>query len=92
MRAAKIDQNQPGIVNGLMKLGASVQILNQVKRGAPDLLIGFRGKNYLIEIKSDHGRLNNDQKMWHGTWNGQVAVAHDLDEAIKVIYKTHDKF
>ena len=84
---SRADSNQNEIVKGLEKVGAKVKRLTMVGYGAPDIVAGFRGRNYLMEIKSKHGKLSNDQRMWHATWNGQVAVVRDLDEAIKVIYE-----
>lgn len=52
MRARpRIDANQPDIVKALRKMGAFVQSLAAVGDGCPDLLVGFRGKTYLIEVK-----------------------------------------
>lgn len=48
----RADKNQQDIVDELRDLGISVLILSQVGGGCPDLLIGHRGKNYLIEVKT----------------------------------------
>jgi hypothetical protein len=91
MRArAKTDSNQPDIVDGLRSIGASVQILAAVGKGCPDLLIGYRGVNVLLEIKDgakspSRRELTDDQVIWHGRWNGQVASATNLEEAIAVV-------
>ena len=50
-RAARIDRNQPEIVEALRKLGASVQPLHTVHDSVPDLLIGYQGRNFLLEVK-----------------------------------------
>lgn len=83
----RADNNQFAIVNKLRKIGASVTILSQVGDGCPDLLVGFRGVNYLMEIKERSGKLTTDQQVWHTYWNGQVAVVRSFDEAIKIINK-----
>ena len=46
-RAAKIDENQPEIVDALRAMGCSVTILSAVGNGCPDILVGFRGINLL---------------------------------------------
>ncbi len=51
-RAAKIDRNHVEIVAALRGVGASVQDLAAVGKGCPDLLVGYRGQNYVIEVKS----------------------------------------
>jgi len=83
---SRADHNQDEIVEGLKKLGCSVVKLTMVGGGCPDLLIGAHGRDYLIEIKAGGNRLNNDQKRFHALWRGQIAIAHDLSEAIKIIY------
>jgi hypothetical protein len=76
-QAAKIDANQPDIVKALKDAGMSVQILSAVGKGVPDLLVGFRGVNVLIEVKDgakplSAQKLTDDQANWHGAWAGQV--------------------
>lgn len=90
MRAAKIDANQNEIVAALRKIGCSVQILSSVGRGCPDILAGFRGKNFLIEIKDGSKppsgqKLTPDQVEWHANWNGQVNVANSVEAAIEIV-------
>lgn len=90
-RAAKIDANQNEIVDGLRKLGCSVEILAAVGKGVPDLLVGRNNINYLIEVK-DGGKppsarkLTDDQVEWHEAWRGQKTVCKSLDEAIDVVF------
>lgn len=88
--AAKVDRNQAEIVKELRGIGATVQPLHTVGGGCPDLLVGFRRQNFLIEVKdwqasrSDR-ELNDKQKDWHEGWKGQVAKVEDADAALAVI-------
>ena len=50
-RAAKVDGNQAEIVSALRQVGAEVQSLASVGQGVPDLLVGFRSRNFLLECK-----------------------------------------
>lgn len=89
-RAAKVDRNQAEIVEALRRVGATVEPLHQVGKGCPDLLVGFRGRNILIEVKDwkqpPSGRkLTPDQVEWHAGWKGQVAMVEDVDAALAVI-------
>ena len=90
MRAAKIDRNQPEIVQALRNVGASVQSLSSVGKGVPDLLVGFRGVNFLLEIKD--GTKPPSQKSrtvhqvdWHVAWRGSVRVVESPAEALAAI-------
>ena len=56
-RDAKVDQNQQEIITALRQIGASVYPLHFAGKGCPDLLVGFRGRNYLIFVKTERGRL-----------------------------------
>lgn len=60
-------------------VGASVQSLAALGDGCPDLLVGYRGANYLLEVKDQakapsHRKLTDDQVRWHGAWVGTVVV------------------
>lgn len=84
-RAAKIDANQPEIVLALRAVGASVECMQAAGSGFPDLVVGYRGVNYLLEIKTAKGKLTKDQKTWHPLWRGQVEIVRSVDEALLAI-------
>lgn len=82
------DANEPPIVEGLRDVGASVEHLNA--KGVPDLLVGYRGRNWLLEIKDpsrkpSERRLTEDQQVWHMLWQGQAVKIETLDEALAAI-------
>ena len=81
----RVDANQPEIVADLRKVGASVLLLHEVGEGCPDICVGFRGMNYLIEIKGPDGKLRRSQVEWHWDWRGQVAIARTSEEALRII-------
>jgi alanine dehydrogenase len=89
-RQGKRDGNHAEIVKGLRDAGATVQDLGAVGKGCPDILVGFRGQSYVIEIKDGRlppsaRELTDDQKKWHAEWKGQKAVALNLFDALKII-------
>jgi Holliday junction resolvase len=89
-KAAKIDDNQKAIVNVLRQLGASVQSLAATGKGCPDLLVGYHGINYLMEVKDGDKvpsarELTIDQKHWHSIWRGSVHIVKSVDEALKIL-------
>lgn len=89
-RAAKVDRNQAEIVGALRAVGASVEPLHTVGKGCPDLLVGFRGQNWLIEVKdglapNSAQKLNDRQVVWHRDWRGQAVVVNNAEDAIRAI-------
>lgn len=90
MRAAKIDANQNEIVEFLRGQGATVQILSAVGKGCPDILVGFNGKNLLMEIKdgaktASQTKLTPDQSKWHSEWRGDVDVVFTVYDVLRVL-------
>ena len=95
-KRGRVDQNQKEIVKGLRDEGASVEILSNVGGGVPDLLVGWNGKNFLLEVKStvtNYGRsgLNSMQQDWFSKWNGHASVVSSLEEAIEVVFILSNK-
>ena len=90
-RASRTDANQVAIVDALRKVGASVMPLHGVGMGCPDLLVGFRGVNLLVEVKDGDKvpsarRLTDMQTKWHIVWNGQVAVVTSPEDALELLF------
>ena len=87
----KVDDNQNIIVRYLREVGAYVQSLAGVGNGCPDLLVGFRGKTYLMEIKDgdkteSKQALTPEEIFWHRDWQGgSLNVVHDELEALRII-------
>jgi Holliday junction resolvase len=90
-RAAKVDGNHTEIVQALRSVGATVQSLAAVGGGVPDLLVGWRGMNLLIEVKDgsripSQQRLTPEQVKWHEAWGGRpVFVVRTVDETLEVL-------
>lgn len=81
-----VDGNQAEIITALKSIFASVQDLHNVWKGCPDILVGYRGKNFLLEIKRDEkAKLTPAQEKWHSIWMGQAAVVTSAEEAIQVV-------
>ena len=89
--AKRRDPNEKGIVAELRKAGASVKVMDE----PVDLLVGYRGRNYLIEVKSPAGprggtsgsgqRLNDNQEMFFTRWRGQVDFVTTAEGALILI-------
>ena len=75
MRAKRVDVNQKDIVNALKMFGVSVVDLSSVGKGCPDLLIGFKNKTYLIEVKRDSkAKFTPQQLQFNESWRGGLVV------------------
>ena len=86
-RAAKVDRNQAEIVHALRQIGATVQHLHSLGRGCPDILVGYRGHNFLFELKVGKAKLTEKESEWHSTWKGQLATVRSFDDAFRLIRK-----
>lgn len=59
-------------------------------KGFPDIVVGYKGKNYLFEIKNDELRksqtkLTPDEKKFHSDWQGQVNIIYSIHDLIKIL-------
>ena len=91
--ARRTDHNQAEIVEGLRSLsGVVVQDLSQLGKGCPDILVAYKNRNYLLEIKSGDRapKLTDCEEKWIRQWTGQVAVITTLQDAIEVIMQDFD--
>jgi hypothetical protein len=89
-RNARVDSNHNEIVRALRDIGASVQRMATLGKGAPDLLVGFRGLNFCLEVKDgakprSAQALTPDEERWEESWVGQYKVVRSVDEALAAI-------
>ena len=90
-RAAKVDKNQPSIVSDLRCFpGVAVEV------GHDDILVGFRGKTYWFEIKSEsalskrtgevlESNKKGSQIELEANWKGHYAIVSTLEEILTEI-------
>jgi len=90
--AAKIDANQNDIVRALRSIGACVQSLAQIGKGCPDLLVAYRGKWFVAEIKDgskppSKRKLTPDEQEWHNQFNQQATICiwYSVEDAINTV-------
>lgn len=87
-RAAKVDSNQAEIVECLRAIpGVEVAITSAVGHGFPDIVVAYRGFNFMFEIKDPSKpkadqELTEDQQRFHAKWTGQVQTVCSLKEII----------
>lgn len=85
---AKQDANASAIVSALRAAGCVVRYIDCPVGvgGIPDVLVGYKGKTYLMELKVKLGRLNPKQKEFHANWTGgPLAIVRSIDEAFAVV-------
>jgi len=94
--AAKVDANQPALIRAAERyareLGAEISIESLASCGddVPDLLIGYRGRNLLVEVKNpaagaSRRALRPGQRRWHRAWKGQVAKVETDSELLALL-------
>jgi hypothetical protein len=94
--ARRVDANQKEITETFRKLGATVQIISEIGKGCPDLILGAFGKNYLIEVKDGAKPLSSQKLTPHeigffDKWRGQVCIIRSKEEAIKFYQSLNTK-
>lgn len=91
MRIRKVDSNQKRVMQLCRQIpGVSVVTIHTLGKGVPDLILGYKGKNYLIELKDgakseSRKQLTNDEKEFHDKWQGQICIAEGIEDILKLI-------
>lgn len=91
MRTKRVDTNQPEIVAKLRSVpGVSVFHTHEVGKGFGDIVVGFRGNNYLFEIKDPDKspsarKLTPREEEFMAIWNGQINVIKTAEEALLIM-------
>jgi hypothetical protein len=78
------DANHAEIRDRLREAHISVFDAGDIGKGYPDLVCGFQGQNYLLEIKTQDGKLTPDQVEFIETWRGTVHIVRTVEEALRV--------
>jgi hypothetical protein len=90
-RAARIDANQPDIVEALRAVGCRVLLLHRVGEDVPDLLVKTRGGRLrLMEIKDgskppSERRVSPGQQRFHQDWDGCCCVVETVEQALREV-------
>jgi len=84
-RAPRRDANEREIIDALEAIGASV-----VQGGPLDLIVGYRGSNYIMEVKDgskppSKRKLTSSEQEFIDGWEGRADVVESIDEAFAVL-------
>lgn len=86
----RVDENQKALTKLFRDMGASVAILSDLGKGCPDILLGYKGQNFLVEIKNGKKppsgqKLTEPEQKFFDTWKGQVCIVKSDTEAVDLI-------
>ncbi len=87
-RARRVDRDQVAIVAALRKAGCFVEVLSDVGRGVPDLLVTrFHHCQHLwlMEIKTGNEDLSPAETRWIAACHWSVHIVNSVEAALKVI-------
>lgn len=85
MRAKKVDTNHKEIIKALREIGASVFDTSSLGRGFPDIVVGWQGVNYLVEIKTPKGKPTEQQINFFVKWLGQAVLVRSASDIFNLL-------
>ena len=91
-KIGRVDSNQKELVKQLRAIGASVAITSNIGNGFVDIVVGYKGVNYLFEIKDgkkppSQRKLTVDEAYFFDKWSGNCHIVHNIDECLNIINK-----
>ncbi|CAB5217755.1 hypothetical protein UFOVP208_10 [uncultured Caudovirales phage] len=87
----KVDANQKELMTKLRLIpGVTVATTHIIGKGFPDIVIGYKGINYLVEIKDgtkppSQRKLTKDEVSFHSNWSGQVQTCTNFYEILQLL-------
>lgn len=86
MTRCRSDNNQEQVVSDLRAIGASVKVVSQYGIGF-DLLVGYRGANYILEVKQAGHKeaLTANEWTMQENWRGSYMVVDSAEDFLQQI-------
>jgi len=81
----KRDANQADIVRVFEDLGCTVADTSALGGDFPDLVVGVAGRNLLVEVKSQDGKLTEGQDGFRERWRGQYDVVRSAGDVVNLV-------
>lgn len=87
----RTDANHKQIIDAIRKIPSlSVFSTHMVGKGFPDIVIGYKGINYLVEIKDgektkSQKKLTDDEIKFHQSWFGQIIVCECVQDVLQLL-------
>lgn len=91
MKAKRVDSNQKELVKQIRQIpGTRVAHIHTVGQGVPDLLVSFRGFNYLFEVKDgkkskSEKKLTAPEEKLHDSWTGRIDIVENINDVLKIL-------
>lgn len=91
----RTDANHKIIIQLLRQIPhLSVFSTHTLGKGFPDIVVGYKGINYLLEIKDgaksdSQKKLTEDEIKFHHNWKGQVNVVENFSDILKILRITN---
>lgn len=79
------DANQGEIIGFFEALGCTVADTSALGGDFPDLVVGAVGRNLLVEVKTDDGKLTEGQDGFRERWRGQYDVVRNQDDVVSLV-------
>jgi hypothetical protein len=87
----RTDANQKQLISQLRQIpNISVFSTHIIGKGFPDIVVGYKGFNYLFEIKDgektkSQKKLTDAELKFHFDWYGQITIIESINDALKVL-------
>jgi hypothetical protein len=87
----RTDANHKQIIDQIRQIPfASVFSTHELGKGFPDIVVGFRGINYLFEIKdgkksASQKKLTEAEVKFHNNWMGQVHIIEKIEDILQIL-------
>jgi hypothetical protein len=80
------DSNHKSIVNLFRNFpGVTVADTAALGNGFPDIVVGFRNKSYLIEIKDGNKKLTPEENEFVNSWCGDYTIIRNEQQVINFL-------
>lgn len=85
MIAKRTDKDHVQVSKWFRDLGASVRDTHTIGNGFPDIVVGYKMFNVLVEIKTPKGKLNEKEEKFHKEWKGLAYVVRSKRDVRRLI-------
>lgn len=91
MQIRKTDLNHKEIIDKLRQIpNLSVFSTHTIGKGFPDIVIGYKDKNYLVEIKSKKNTIKENtltpaEMKFFLDWKGQYFIAYSFEQVLNML-------